>query len=125
MDEFDKTMENIGTVTTMSYNDKGFCIVDTTDGAWFVLRPICEILSIKNVAQAASRLDEDERRIILTDTNAGKRDTVIVSESGLYATIMRSRKPAARGFRKWVTSEVLPSSAEPDLTPSRDRSGKT
>ncbi len=54
------------------------------------------------------RLGEDERASLLK-TEAGIRaNSLIVSESGLYALILRSRKPEAQRFRKWVTSEVLP-----------------
>lgn len=53
-------------------------------------------------------LDDDEKSVAKIHTPGGVQETVIVNESGLYALIMRSNKPAARKFRKWVTSEVLP-----------------
>lgn len=82
----------------------------TIDGEpWFVAKDVCEALSIKNVSDALSNLDEDEKGIALTDTLGGKQQMSVVSESGMYALVMRSRKPEARGFRKWVTNEVLPS----------------
>lgn len=76
---------------------------------WFVAKDVCEILEIGKHRDAVSRLDEDERGSVLVDTLGGKQSVSAVSESGLYSLIFQSRKPQARKFRKWVTSEVLPS----------------
>ena len=76
---------------------------------WFVLADVCRELDIKNVSDAASRLDEDEKGIAQTDTLGGRQNVRIINESGLYSLILRSDKPAAKKFKKWVTSEVLPS----------------
>lgn len=73
----------------------------------FCLSDICKALEIKNATDVAKRLEEDE----VTRLNLGSQsgETNFVTESGLYAVILRSDKPNARKFRKWVTSEVLPS----------------
>lgn len=77
---------------------------------WFVAKDICQVLGIANHKDAVSRLDEDERDGVGITDPIGRQQTVtVVSESGLYALIFQSRKPEARKFRKWVTSEVLPS----------------
>lgn len=77
-----------------------------------------------------SRLDDDEKGVGNTDTLGGLQEMIIISESGLYALIFRSRKPQAVRFRKWVTSEVLPtirktgsySAAAPKtITPEKER----
>lgn len=68
------------------------------------------MLEITNVGNAANRLDDDEKSYIRR-TDLGLKpgkDMIIVNESGLYALIVRSDKPQAKPFRKWVTSEVLP-----------------
>lgn len=77
-------------------NEPMFCLID-----------ICKALEIKNATDVAKRLDEDE----LTRLNLGSRagETNFITESGLYAVILRSDKPNAKKFRKWVTSEILPS----------------
>lgn len=88
--------EEFGEVRTAVINDEPmFCLID-----------ICKALEIKNATDVAKRLDEDE----LTRLNLGSRagETNFVTESGLYAVILRSDKPNAKKFRKWVTSEVLP-----------------
>jgi prophage antirepressor-like protein len=54
-------------------------------------------------------LEQDERSSFKTNTNGGMQDMEFVSESGLYSLIIRSRKPVAKPFQKWVTREVLPS----------------
>ena len=82
--------------TAMVENEPVLCLID-----------VCKALEIKNATDVAKRLDEDE----LTRLNLGSRagETNFITESGLYAVILRSDKPNARKFRKWVTSEVLPS----------------
>lgn len=76
---------------------------------WFVAKDICDILGLENSRKAVAALDDDEKGVTTSDTPGGKQQVNIVNESGMYALIFQSRKPAARGFRKWVTSEVLPS----------------
>lgn len=87
--------EEFGEVRTAVVNDEPmFCLID-----------ICKALEIKNATDVAKRLDEDER----TRLNLGRQgETNFITESGLYAVILRSDKPNAKKFRKWVTSEVLP-----------------
>lgn len=73
---------------------------------WFVLPDLCKALELSNPTKVAQRLEEDER----SNFKLGRQGyATIVNESGLYAVILRSDKPQAKAFRKWVTSEVLPS----------------
>jgi prophage antirepressor-like protein len=76
------------------------------DVPWFVAKDVCEILEIQNVTQAVQRLDTDERSIL----NIGRQgDANIINESGLYSLVLTSTKPEAKKFKKWITSEVIPS----------------
>lgn len=75
---------------------------------WFVLKDVCGILGIGNNRDVVARLDQDEKGVAQIDTLGGKQEMTIVNESGLYNVILRSDKPEAKQFRKWVTSEVLP-----------------
>lgn len=84
-------------------------IIERDDQPWFVAKDVCDALGIGNSRQALVKLDDDEKGVIQNDTPGGRQTVSIVSESGLYALILRSDKPAAKVFRKWVTSEVLPS----------------
>lgn len=87
--------EEFGEIRTVMVDDEPmFCLID-----------ICKALEIKNATDVAKRLDEDER----TRLNLGRQgETNFITESGLYAVILRSDKPNAKKFRKWVTAEVLP-----------------
>lgn len=76
-------------------------------GPWFVAKDVCDALGLTNPTMAVRHLDADEKAKF--GLGLPGRTPLVVSESGLYALIMRSRKPEARSFRKWVTSEVLPS----------------
>lgn len=79
---------------------------------WFVAADVCAVLNIKNTSQALETLDDDERSMFnigRSTINGGGGVANIINESGLYSLILRSRKTEAKRFRKWVTSEVLPS----------------
>ncbi|WP_221622767.1 Bro-N domain-containing protein [Burkholderia anthina] len=74
---------------------------------WFVAKDICDALGL-DTTHIRRDLDADEAKVAKLAGFRG-RGAIVVSESGLYALIMRSRKPDARAFRKWIASEVLPS----------------
>ncbi|MDR1056635.1 MAG: hypothetical protein LBL90_12630 [Prevotellaceae bacterium] len=75
---------------------------------YFVAADVCRVLGLPNVTNALLNLDDDEH-LPLKILRSGQQRTVnVMSESGLYALIVRSTKPNARKFRKWITSEVLP-----------------
>lgn len=76
---------------------------------WFAAKDVCDILGHTNHRVAVQLLDDDEKGVRKVYTLGGAQETVFINESGLYALIMRSNKPKAKPFRKWVTSEVLPS----------------
>lgn len=81
---------------------------------WFIVKDICQYLGIVNSRDAITSLDEDEKtnftssNVGISDIRLPNRGLQAVSESGLYALIFKSKKPEAKKFRKWVTSEVLP-----------------
>lgn len=72
----------------------------------FVAKDVCAALSI--APTAASRLDDDEKGLRLTQTPGGEQNVLLVTEPGFYKLVMRSRKPEAKAFQRWVTHEVLP-----------------
>lgn len=85
----------------------------------FVAKDVCDILSLTNPSEALKALDDDEklkRQIVASGSDltsekltlGQSRKMWIVNESGMYALILRSNKPEARAFRKWITKEVLP-----------------
>ena len=83
-------------------------VVMREDEPWFVAVDVCRVLEYVNVPQAVGKLDDDEKGIYSIDTLGGQQEMLIINESGLYSLILTSRKPEAKKFKKWVTSEVLP-----------------
>ena len=76
---------------------------------WFVAADVCSALGIANVTQALARLDDDEQALCsIEGLSRGNDQANIINESGLYSLVLGSRKPTAKRFKKWVTSEVLP-----------------
>lgn len=81
-------------------------IRDENGEPMFVAKDVCAALNI--APTAASRLDEDEKGLRLTQTPGGEQNVLLVTEPGFYKLVMRSRKPEAKAFQRWVTHEVLP-----------------
>ncbi|WP_043843766.1 BRO family protein [Amycolatopsis taiwanensis] len=81
----------------------------TRDGEpWFVAADVCAVLGIRDTYDATRGLDDDEKGTETIRTPGGPQAVTIVSEPGLYSLILRSRKPEAKPFKRWVTHEVLP-----------------
>lgn len=92
------------------YSGEQLRTVQRDDGLWWVLRDVCRVLNIGNVTDTKKRLDPDE--VDLTDLIDGMgrvQSTTIINEPGLYGVILRSDKPEAKEFKRWVTHDVLPS----------------
>ena len=91
------------------FNNDDFSVRTLTDdngNIWFVAKDVCDALGIDT--EQTRRLDDDEKGLRKIQTLGGMQDMTTINESGLYTLVMRSNKPQARLFRKWVTSEVLP-----------------
>lgn len=87
-------------------------ITDGNGEPWFVAKDVCRVLGLENNRDAVSSLDADEK-ITVANPDGNPRAGiphryVIISESGLYALVFRSRKPQARDFSRWVRKEILP-----------------
>lgn len=85
-----------------------FRTFDIEGEPWFSLADACRSLDIKNASDAAGRLDDDEKGVVQTDTLGGPQRVRIINESGLWNLVLRSDKPEAKRFKKWVTGTVLP-----------------
>ena len=92
--------ERFGSIRALALNEE----------PWFVAKDICNALGLGNTTEALRSLDEDEKGNISNSEVAqnGGRSPLIVSEPGFYKLVMRSRKPEAKAFQRWVTHEVLP-----------------
>lgn len=75
---------------------------------WFVAADVCRALGLGNSRQTLSYLDDDEKGVITSDTLGGKQEMSTINEPGLYSLILRSRKPEAKAFKRWITHEVIP-----------------
>lgn len=80
---------------------------------WWVAADVCAVLEIVNSRDAMGRLDADEKGVASTDTNGGAQQVGIINESGLYSLVLGSRKPEAKAFKKWITSEVSAATRSP------------
>jgi len=84
-------------------------ILDKNGDPWFVALDVCKTLGISNSSNVISRLDDEEKdEVAIADPIGRPQNTTIINESGLYSVILNSRKPEAKKFKKWITSEVLP-----------------
>ena len=92
------------------YGGEQLRTIQRDDGLWWVLRDVCRVLNIGNVTDTKKRLDPDEVDLTdLIDSMGRVQATTIINEPGLYAVILRSDKPEAKQFKRWVTHDVLPS----------------
>lgn len=84
-------------------------IVEVNGEAWMVGKDVAEALGYKNPRQAlASNVEVEDRGVHSVDTPSGEQEMTIINESGLYSLVLSSKLPNARKFRRWVTTEVLP-----------------
>lgn len=92
-----------------NYNGNEVRTIQKDGEPWWVLKDVCTVLGIVDHKVAARRLEEDEVcQTPLTDSLGRMQEMTVINESGLYNVVLRSDKPEAKPFRKWVTSEVLP-----------------
>lgn len=75
---------------------------------WFVAKDVCDCLGLSNPWTSLALLDADEKDLHSVETLGGFQETSIISEPGLYSLILRSRKPEAKAFKRWITHEVIP-----------------
>ena len=88
---------------------------------WFIAADVCQALDIGNNRQALSRLDADEKGVIISDTLGGKQSMTAVNVPGLFVLVLGSRKAEAHKFQRWITHEVLPAIRQEGayMTPER------
>ena len=90
------------------YENSPIRMIESNGETWWVLSDICKVLDLSTPSKVADRLDLDEKGMTSIHTLGGKQNATIVNESGLYSVILRSDKPEAKAFRRWITHEVLP-----------------
>lgn len=96
-------------VIPFAYGDHPVRTIMIDGEPWFVLNDLARILGLtRSASQIKDRLDEGVRQMYPLPTPGGVQHTTIVSEPGMYEVVIRSDKPEAAAFRRWITSEVLP-----------------
>lgn len=96
-------------IQIFTYGDTPLRTIEKNDEIWLVLRDVCDILGISHTEAVAARLDPDETsQTGVIDSKGRKQNMLIVNEPGLYSVVLRSDKPEAKDFKRWVTHEVLP-----------------
>ena len=118
-------------ITTLQFNSDQFgqlrVVKDDNGEPWFVASDVCDALGVADPAQSCRSFDNDEKGLFTIQTLGGRQKVIHVSEPGFYKLVLKSRKPEAKAFQRWVTHEVLPSirkkggyiAAAPDETPEQ------
>lgn len=97
-------------VTIWNFEDNTVRTLSVNGDPYFVGKDVAAVLGYKEVAKAVRQhVEDDDKGVSVLDTPGGKQETVIINESGLYSLILSSKLPSAKKFKRWVTSEVLPS----------------
>ncbi len=94
-------------IIPFNYESKEVRVIQDDNGKpWWVASDVCEVLGLSNTTEALKGLDEDEKSTLRISEGGPERN--IINEPGLYSLIIRSNKPEAKKFKRWITHEVLP-----------------
>jgi hypothetical protein len=96
-------------LSTFTFEDHNVRIIDRNGDHWWVLKDVCDSLGLSDTSKVSERIDPEDLTRIKFVSGGQEREMFVVNESGLYNVILRSDKPEAKRFRRWVTHEVLPS----------------
>ena len=96
-------------VQIFDFEENPVRLIEMDGEPWFVAADVARVLEYRDAFNATRILDDDEKGTQIVSTPSGEQETTVINESGLYHLVIVSRKPEAKKFRKWVTSEVLPS----------------
>lgn len=114
-------------IQIFKYEDNDVRTVDLNGEPWFIGKDVAAVLEYSNPRKAlADHVDQEDKGVTKCDTLGGVQELTIINESGLYSLILSSKLPTAKQFKRWVTSEVLPSirknggyiAGQEQLTPS-------
>lgn len=100
---------NLALSVTFPETDYQVRIAGTRERPEWVAADVCALLEIANPRQLLKRFDADEKGVTTSDTPGGPQQLLTVTEPGLYRLVLKSRKPAAKRFKRWICHEVLPS----------------
>lgn len=95
-------------LTIFKYQEQQIRTIEKGGEPWWVLKDVCDVLGQGSPHKVAARLDDDEKGRTFIPTLGGEQEITIVNEPGLYSVILRSNKPEAKAFKRWITHEVIP-----------------
>ncbi|MBK7821959.1 MAG: Bro-N domain-containing protein [Tessaracoccus sp.] len=99
----------MNSITPFQFEDHQVRVVEINGEPWFVLADLCKVLDLAKPSRVARcGIADDMRGAHLMSTPGGSQEMTIVSEAGMYEVVIRSDKPEAVTFRRWITAEVLP-----------------
>lgn len=101
-------MKNQNQLQIYNFQDNAVRTAQLNNELWWVANDVCNVLGIGNSRQAVSTLDDDELTSLIVTSGGQDREMNLINEAGLYTLILRSRKPQAKAFKRWVTHKVLP-----------------
>jgi prophage antirepressor-like protein len=100
---------NLEVFRNSDFGEVRVVVNEKTREPWFVAKDVVDILGLKNITETLKRVDVEDLTSVKLNSGGQMRDMKLINESGVYQIIFMSRKPEAKKFKRWVTSEVLPS----------------
>lgn len=101
-------MENQNQLQIYNFQDNAVRTTQLDGEMWWIAKDVCSILGLSNPTKALRCVDADDLTLLKVRAGGQDRELNILNEAGLYTLILRSNKPQAKAFKRWVTHEVLP-----------------
>lgn len=95
-------------MTVFEYGNRDIRTIDRDGETWFVAKDVCDALELSHITNALEGVDDDDLTVEFIQSGGQRREMKLVNEPGLYSLIFKSRTDAAKGFKRWVTHDVLP-----------------
>lgn len=102
-------VKKMNELQVFNFENQNVRVIEINNEPWFVAKDVAEILGFRDPYTATRTLDDDEKLLHTICVSGQNRETTLVNEPGLYSLILKSRKPEAKQFKRWVTHEVIPS----------------
>lgn len=99
-------MENA--IQIFNFNSNTIRVIERDGDPWWVAKDVCDALGLSDVSMSVATLDDDEKLTQALLVSGQQRCVWLINEPGLYSLILRSRKPEAKAFKRWITHEVIP-----------------
>ncbi len=105
-------------IQIFNFNSNTIRVIERDGDPWWVAKDVCDVLGLSDVSMSVAPLDDDEKLTQALLVSGQQRCVWLINEPGLYSLILRSRKPEAKAFKRWITHEVILTSKQ-SYRPSR------